>query len=275
MKTHFVQIQTAKAVLPCLVASSMLFGPNAAGADAEAAKPLASTVCAACHGANGVSVADHIPNLAGQRAIYLANELEALKSGTRKSEIMNVIAARLTREQIGNLAAYFSSQPAASGAAKSAQLPHIAKTHIAFPADFKTGYTRYHALNLPETKQVKIYYANAVALAAARAGKPLPDGAAIVLEVHAAKLDADKKPLAGGDGIFVPDRLLAYTAMAREAGWGADIPEALRNENWNYAIFSADRQLRVGPNHAECLACHKAQEKSSYLFSAQELAQVR
>ena len=53
------------------------------------------------------------------------------------------------------------------------------------------------------------------------------------------------------------DKLLLYTAMAREEGWGKDIPEKLRNENWNYAIFTADKQHRPGVNQAECLACHK------------------
>ena len=245
------------------------------GADQEAARAKATSICAACHGANGVSVAYHIPNLAGQRAAYLAGQLEALKEGSRKSDIMNVIAAQLSREDIANLAAYFSSQPAAGGGAKSAFLPNLAKTNVKFPAEFKTGFTRYHTLNLPDARQVKVYYANATALAAAKTGKALPDGSMIVLEVHAAKLDADKKPVTGSDGYFVPDRLLVYTTMAREAGWGADIPDVLRNENWNYAIFSADRQLRTGPNQAECLACHKAMDKSSYMFSAKELAVAR
>jgi len=36
-------------------------------ADLEAGKAKAATVCAACHGANGVSVSDTIPHLAAQR----------------------------------------------------------------------------------------------------------------------------------------------------------------------------------------------------------------
>ena len=54
--------------MKALVAVSLLFviGPAAAAADVEAGKARAAAVCAACHGANGVSVADAIPNLAGQ-----------------------------------------------------------------------------------------------------------------------------------------------------------------------------------------------------------------
>ena len=36
-------------------------------ADLAAGKARVEAVCAACHGANGVSVSDTIPNLAGQR----------------------------------------------------------------------------------------------------------------------------------------------------------------------------------------------------------------
>ena len=44
----------------------MLAGiPIASAADLEAGKTKAATVCAACHGALGVSVSDTIPNLAG------------------------------------------------------------------------------------------------------------------------------------------------------------------------------------------------------------------
>ena len=50
----------------------MLAGiPIASAADLEAGKAKAATVCAACHGALGVSVSDTIPNLAGQKARYI------------------------------------------------------------------------------------------------------------------------------------------------------------------------------------------------------------
>ena len=103
-------------------------------------------------------------------------------------------------------------------------------------------FTKYHTINFPATEQVRYYYANSAAVAAAKAGRPLPDGSVLFAEVYAAKLDADNKPITGGDGFYVADKLLLYTAMAREEGWGKDIPEKLRNENWNYAIFTTDKQ---------------------------------
>lgn len=72
-----------------------------------------------------------------------------------------------------------------------------------------------------------------------------------------------------------PDKLLLYTAMARDAGWGKDIPEMLRNDNWNYAVFTADKRPRAGVNQAECLACHKPLNNASYSFTLKQLAEAK
>ena len=71
---------------------------------------------------------------------------------------------------------------------------------------------------------------------------------------------------------YAAEKLILYTAMAREEGWGKDIPEKLRNENWNYAIFTTDKQHRPGVNQAECLACHKPLDNVSYTFTLKQLA---
>ena len=94
----------------------------AQAADVEAGKELVATVCAACHGANGVSVIDAIPNLAAQRPAYIEAQLKAFKDGSRKgatshTDIMNAI--QLSAQDIANVAAYFASQPGAATGAKS------------------------------------------------------------------------------------------------------------------------------------------------------------
>jgi hypothetical protein len=121
---------------------------------------------------------------------------------------------------------------------------------------------------------VRYYYANPAAIQAARDGKALPNGSMIFAEVYSARLDADKKPIVGPDGFFVPDQLVLFTSMARDAGWGKDIPDMLRNDEWNYAVFTTAKQQRAGVNQAECLACHKPLDKSSYLFTLKELTEV-
>ncbi|WP_088280423.1 cytochrome P460 family protein [Ideonella sp. A 288] len=262
MKKHLALCAMAIALQPALAA------------DLAAGKAKVEAVCAACHGANGISVSDAIPNLAGQKVAYLESQLKALKDGTRKHQVMGAIAAQLSADDIANAAAWFASLPGAAAASKSALLPHLVKTGVAFPADYKSSFTRYHTINFPATRQVRHYYANPVALQAARDGKPLPNGAYLFAEVHSAKVDADKKPIVGGDGFFQPDQLLFYTAMARDAGWGSAIPDLLRNDEWNYAVFTLARELRAGANQAECLACHKPLDKTSYTFTINELTAV-
>ncbi|MBX9812549.1 MAG: cytochrome P460 family protein [Burkholderiales bacterium] len=249
--------------------------PAAHAADIEAGKAKATAVCAACHGTSGVSVSDTIPNLAAQRAGYLAAQLRALKDGTRKNPLMNAIAAQLSAEDIANVAAYFAALPGAAAGAKSAFLPNVAKTSVTFPEGYRDTFRKYHTINFPATKQVRYYYASPAAVAAAKAGKPLPEGSMLLAEVYAAKLGADGQPLTGSDGFYVADKLLFYTAMASGAGWGRGIPEMLRNGDWNYAIFTLDKQHRPGVNQAECLACHKPLDNTSYVFTLKELAAAR
>jgi hypothetical protein len=218
-----------------------------------------------------VSVSDTIPNLAAQRAGYLEAQLKALKEGTRKNPVMNAMAAQLSPADMTNLAAFFAAQPGAQTGARSAQLPNVAKTHVAFPEAYKQAFTKYHTINFPATRQVRYYFGNKVAVDAAKAGKTLPDGSYLFVEVWSAKLDDKKQPVTGADGFYVPEKQLFYTAMARDKGWGAGIPEMLRNEDWNYAAFTTDKQHRP-INQAECLACHKPLDNVSYTFTLKQLA---
>jgi len=250
-----------------LLASSL----DVSAADSEAGRARVQSVCAACHGVSGVSVSDSIPNLAAQKASYLEAQLKALKDGSRKNAVMNAIAAQLSNDDIANVAAYFASLPGAAATVKSDLLPNLAKTSVSFPENYKTTFTKYYTINFPATRQVRYYYANEAALQAAKGGKSLPDGSVLLAEVYSAKLDTDKKPLMGTDGFFVPDQLVAYTAMARDAGWGKDFPEMLRNDDWNYAVFTPAKQHRPGVNQAECLACHKPLDKTSYVFTLEQI----
>jgi cytochrome c553 len=246
----------------------------APAADLAAGKARVDAVCAACHGANGVSVADNIPNLAGQRPAYLEAQLRALKSGTRKNPLMNAMAAQLSNADIVNVAAYFASLPPGYAGTKSEQLPALAKTQVAFPENYKATFTMYQTVNRTDINQVRYLWANPAAVQAAREGRPMPPGAVLVLEQHAARLDADKKPVTGSDGYYVSDRFLAFAVMGSGAGWGDSFPEMLRNGDWNYAVFGPDMKARAGVNQAECLACHKPLDKTSYVFSLEPMVKV-
>ena len=77
-------------------------------ADARAGREK-SAACAVCHGANGMGLAPDVPHLAAQPAIYLAAQLKAFRNGTRKHEVMAVMAKPLSDADIDNLAAWYSS----------------------------------------------------------------------------------------------------------------------------------------------------------------------
>jgi cytochrome c553 len=277
--SHLVEFDPTKGIALAFVTSRVaaiaLIGftlPVHSTPKATASDLLARSVCAACHGASGISVADHIPNLAGQRVAYLSAQLTAFKEGSRKNEIMNPIAAQLDNAQLANVAAYFASLPASASTQKSALLDVLRDTRVSIPENYRTTFTRYRVVNDTDTKSLSSYYANSVALAAARADASMPLGAMIITENAKAKLDARGNAILDKDGHFVAERVTSFAAMATGENWGERIPEMLRNGNWNYAMFGADRVVRNTINHAECFACHKALTKTDYLFTRTELA---
>ncbi len=78
--------------------------------DLARGKQIASTVCAACHGADGNSVSPANPILAGQHAGYIVAQLAAFKSGARPSPIMQGMAAGLSPDDMRSVAAWFDAQ---------------------------------------------------------------------------------------------------------------------------------------------------------------------
>jgi cytochrome c553 len=74
------------------------------------ARPKASETCLACHGTNGVGITADYPSLAGQHADYLERALHDYQKGGRKNPVMAGMAATLTKQDIDELAQYYSSQ---------------------------------------------------------------------------------------------------------------------------------------------------------------------
>lgn len=79
-----------------------------AAGDAAAGKSKAG-LCAACHGAEGISSTDIWPNLKGQKYGYLVKQIKAFRDGSRKDPSMQPMVANLSDEDVANLAAYYSS----------------------------------------------------------------------------------------------------------------------------------------------------------------------
>ena len=86
----------------------MLAHGAAIAGDPAAGKAKAAT-CAACHGADGISIAPNYPNLACQKDQYLLLQLQAYKSGVRNNPLMTPMVAALSDADLENLAAYYST----------------------------------------------------------------------------------------------------------------------------------------------------------------------
>jgi len=93
---------TMAVTLAALMASPVFAGDIAAG-------KAKTAVCAACHGAMGVSAIPMYPNLAGQKEAYLVKQLKDFKSGSRKDPVMAPMAMGLSDADIANVSAYYAS----------------------------------------------------------------------------------------------------------------------------------------------------------------------
>lgn len=247
-------------------AAAALLAAPALAADPEAGREKAQQ-CAGCHGEAGVSVAGEFPNLAAQKAEYLEKQIQAFREGERANPLMNAIAAQLDDTEIENLAAHFAALPGAEPGATGEIMAELAGTRPSFPESYADDFTRYTTISFPDRKQVRHYWANETALEAARAGGPFPPGSYLLVEIRQAELDDAGEPVEGPDGEFVEADLAAFTAMEKEAGWGEEVPEILRNDDWRYAVFSPAGEHRAGTNEAPCLACHKPLTETDFVFT--------
>ena len=109
---HFRKIAVVAAVL------SSAMSAYAAG-DAAKGAAIATTVCVACHAADGNSVMPANPKLAGQFPEYITKQLKNFKAGTRANPVMGPMASTLSEDDVANVSAYFSSQALKAGAAKT------------------------------------------------------------------------------------------------------------------------------------------------------------
>jgi cytochrome c553 len=112
-------LATLASAAMALVAASTAMAQEAAAppvtpAAAEAAENLAYTKCQLCHGPQGHSISPIYPALAGQKAWYILEQLQAFKAQTRGDPyargMMWGIASNMSDTQMAALADYFSKQ---------------------------------------------------------------------------------------------------------------------------------------------------------------------
>ncbi len=69
-----------------------------------------TAACTGCHGPNGNSTSPDWPRLAGQSAVYIAEQLTLFKSQVRANPVMVPMASGLSEQDINDVAVYFEAQ---------------------------------------------------------------------------------------------------------------------------------------------------------------------
>ncbi len=126
---------------------------------------------------------------------------------------------------------------------------------LAVPADYKSWPKFLSAVQRPDAKQVREIYMNPEA-AKATPGSGFANGTVFVMENYAALETTDGRLATDAQGKLIKADLLRVFVMGKNAGWGQDVPESLRNGNWVYASYLADGRARGPEDTATCRACH-------------------
>ena len=145
---------------------------------------------------------------------------------------------------------------------------------IGFPENYAKG-VLYTTVDRPDNKQYRELYATPEAIAAVKAGQPIPSGSVLTLVQHKAKLDADGNPEKDANGRFIKGELVGYTVMEKRAGWGSEYPEEIRNGEWEYQAFKADKTVNDKANLKNCFTCHKPLDKQDFVFSFQAMQNTK
>jgi len=117
-------------VLAAVSAAALLSGAAFAQQGAGKAQSIAAQVCAACHAADGNSIAPANPKIAGQFEEYLGKQLRDFKGqggkkAARESAIMAGMVANLSDADMKGLAAYYASQKLKPAAAADKNLAAV------------------------------------------------------------------------------------------------------------------------------------------------------
>ena len=79
--------------------------------DPAAGRELAK-MCRTCHGIDGYAKIPIAPHIGGEPKDYLEAQLMAFKAGAREHEMMSLVAAGLTAQQISDVSAWYASHTA-------------------------------------------------------------------------------------------------------------------------------------------------------------------
>ncbi len=141
---------------------------------------------------------------------------------------------------------------------------------IKFPKDYESKFTNYLSMDRANGKQAARLFANNKAVVGVQKNGEFPNGSILLMEVSKVKNGADGKPVKSSIGRFIRDGKAAIVVMQKIDGLDKDIPEELRNDNWEFAVFSPKGKfLKKDTN--KCRECHAPLKAARHVFSYDHL----
>ena len=110
--------------LALAVAAAIAHAAEPAASQPEPAKGavISTSVCAACHSADGSRGSPANPIIQGQHPEYLVKQLAEFKAGKRENAVMRAMATPLSEADMRNVAAFYASKQPKPGFAKNKEL---------------------------------------------------------------------------------------------------------------------------------------------------------
>ncbi len=96
---------------PLLALGGVILAGGVSAADLDEGRKLAN-MCRTCHGIDGYATIPIAPHIGGEPQEYLEAQLMAFKTGQREHEMMTVVTAGLSAEQIADVSAWYSAHEA-------------------------------------------------------------------------------------------------------------------------------------------------------------------
>lgn len=121
---------------------------------------------------------------------------------------------------------------------------------VKFPQNYANDvlYTTIYRGNIKED-----IYASREAIEAVKNGRPIPRGAVITLVDYR-------------DG-----ELFRYVVMEKRSGWGTEYAEDIRNGEWEYQAFNADKSVNQQEDLIRCFRCHKSEAHKDFIYTFDDM----
>ncbi len=142
---------------------------------------------------------------------------------------------------------------------------HASTVDVTLPADYRQTLVNFTTVDRADNGQVRVLYGSQAALDAVKAGQPAPSGSVMVMEIYPALKDLQNQVVRGADGRLQRGALAQIFVMEKRTGWGAQYPEAVRNGDWDYAVFTPAGQRTDARDMQACMTCHLPKASNDFL----------